>query len=74
MVLGDHRSPFVTSGVRMGTPSLTAMGMKENDMLHAAYWIDRVCKNIGSIDDYAPKIAAEIADYCEQFNVPGFSE
>ncbi|MCL2744653.1 MAG: serine hydroxymethyltransferase, partial [Planctomycetaceae bacterium] len=69
-----HRSPFVTSGVRMGTPSLTAMGMKENDMLRVADWIDRVCKNIGSIDEHAPKISAEIADYCEQFNVPGFSE
>jgi glycine hydroxymethyltransferase len=73
MVPGDHRSPFITSGVRLGTPSLTAMGMKENDMLRVADWIDRVCKNINNIDEHAPKIAAEIADYCKQFKIPGFS-
>ena len=32
MVPGDHRKPTVTSGVRMGTPALTSMGMKEPEM------------------------------------------
>lgn len=71
MVPGDPRSPFITSGVRMGTPSLTAMGMKEADMEKVAAWIDRVCKNINNIDDEAPKIAGEIAEFCKQFKIPG---
>lgn len=74
MVPGDHRSPFVTSGVRLGTPSLTSMGMKEEDMKKVADWIDRVCCNIGNIDEVAPIIRNEIADFCKQFKVPGMCE
>jgi glycine hydroxymethyltransferase len=73
MVLGDHRSPAVTSGVRLGTPSLTAMGMKEADMHKVAGWIDRVCRNIAQIGDEAPVIRREIAEFCKQFTVPGVS-
>ncbi len=71
LVPGDPRSPFVTSGVRMGTPSLTAMGMKEADMENVAGWVDRVCKNINRIEEEAPKIAAEIAEFCGKFNPLG---
>jgi glycine hydroxymethyltransferase len=74
MVPGDTRSPFVTSGVRLGTPSLTAMGMKENDMFNVADWIDRVCRNIRHIDAVAPKIANEIAAFCSQFTPPGYGD
>ena len=73
MVPGDHRSPFVTSGVRLGTPSLTAMGMKESDMHRVANWIDRVCRNVSRIDDEAPVIRREIAEFCSQFTVPGIT-
>ena len=71
MVPGDQRSPFVTSGVRLGTPSLTAMGMKETDMGKVADWIDRTCRNIPRIDEEAPVIRREIAEFCKQFTVPG---
>jgi len=74
MVPGDPRSPFVTSGVRLGTPSLTAMGMKESDMYKVADWIDRVCGNITRIDDEAAVIRAEIAEFCSQFTAPGIAE
>ncbi|MDR1924189.1 MAG: serine hydroxymethyltransferase [Planctomycetaceae bacterium] len=74
MVPGDHRSPFVTSGVRLGTPSLTAMGMKEVDMIKVANWIDRVCRNIKNIDDHAENIKNEIADFCKNFKIPGIRE
>ena len=37
-------------------PALTSMGMKEPEMELVAGWIDRVCKNINSIDAEAPKI------------------
>ena len=71
MVPGDPRSPFVTSGVRLGTPALTSMGMKEPEMDMVAAWIDRVCKNINRIDEEAPKIRNEIAELCAKFNAPG---
>jgi len=74
MVPGDHRSPFVTSGVRLGTPALTSMGMKEPEMELVAGWIDRVCKNINDIDAVAPKIRKEIAELCAKFRVPGVTE
>ena len=74
MVPGDHRSPFVTSGVRLGTPSLTAMGMREADMHKVADWIDRVCRNISRIDDEARVIRKEIAEFCSQFVIPGITE
>lgn len=47
MVPFDQRSPFVTSGIRVGTPALTTRGMKENEMLQIAGFIDSVILNIG---------------------------
>ena len=74
MVPGDHRSPFVTSGVRLGTPSLTSMSMKEPEMELVAAWIDRVCQNIENIDDTAPTIRGEIAELCKKFVIPGITQ
>jgi len=73
MVPGDHRSPFVSSGVRLGTPSLTAMGMKEAEMELVAGWIDRVCQNMANIDAIAATIRGEIAELCKKFVIPGIS-
>ena len=39
---GEARSPFVTSGLRIGTPALTSRGMKEAEMARVAGWIDQV--------------------------------
>lgn len=74
MVPGDKRSPFQTSGVRLGTPSLTSVGMKEDDMKKVAGWIDRVCSNINNIDEVAPTIRAEIAEFCSGFKFPGVDD
>ncbi|GAB6165314.1 serine hydroxymethyltransferase [Thermostilla marina] len=71
MVPGDPRKPFVTSGVRMGTPGLTSMGMKEPEMEKVAEWIDRICRNMDRLDEVAPQVRAEVADLCRQFPVPG---
>ena len=74
MVPGDPRKPFVTSGVRLGTPSLTAMGMKEPEMDMVAGWIDRVCRNMDDLEETAGMIRAEIADLCARFPIPGITE
>jgi len=71
MVPGDPRKPFVTSGVRMGTPALTTMGMKEAEMDLIAKWIDEVCRHLDDLDETAGRIRGEIADLCAQFPIPG---
>jgi glycine hydroxymethyltransferase len=73
MVPGDQRKPFVTSGVRMGTPALTSMGMKEPEMDRIAAWIDRVCRALPDADAEAANVRREIAEMCRQFTVPGIS-
>ena len=42
----DDKSPFVTSGIRVGVPAITTRGMKEADMQTVVDFIDRVLMNI----------------------------
>jgi glycine hydroxymethyltransferase len=46
MVPFDSRSPFQTSGLRVGTPAVTTRGLKEKDMLKIVEMIDKVLSNI----------------------------
>ena len=46
MVPFDDRSPFQTSGIRIGTPAVTTRGMKEEDMMKIVELIDQVIMNI----------------------------
>ena len=65
-VPGETRSPFVTSGVRIGSPALTARGMKEAQFAIIA---DRICDvfdDIGNTEKQ-DKIAAELHDLARQF-------
>ncbi|HEX9778924.1 MAG TPA: serine hydroxymethyltransferase [Geopsychrobacteraceae bacterium] len=62
----DTRSPFVTSGVRIGTPATTTRGLKEPEMIRVAEWIDRALKNIGNGQELTA-IKAEIRELCLQF-------
>jgi len=48
MVPFDDKSPFTTSGIRLGTPAITTRGLKEADMETIADFIDRVVTNIDS--------------------------
>ena len=41
----DPRSPFITSGIRMGTPAVTTCGMKENELTQVGYLISEIMKN-----------------------------
>src|SRR5205814_10140739 len=45
MVPFDDKSPFVTSGMRIGTPAITTRGMKEKDMIKIVELIDDVLMN-----------------------------
>ncbi|MCR9154138.1 MAG: serine hydroxymethyltransferase [Bacteroidetes bacterium] len=61
MVPFDDKSPFVTSGIRLGTPAITTRGLKEADMLSVAKLIDRVISNF---EDEAnlEQVAVEVND------------
>ncbi|MES2478190.1 MAG: serine hydroxymethyltransferase [Bacteroidota bacterium] len=45
MVPFDDKSPFVTSGIRVGVPAITTRGLKENDMAQVVNWLDKVLTN-----------------------------
>ena len=57
-VPGEKRSPFVTSGVRVGTPAITSRGLKEEHMVMIAKWIARVV-NEGEAAVPAVKVEVE---------------
>ena len=65
----DPRPPMVTSGLRLGTPAVTTRGLKENDMVAVADFIDRA---VGARTDSAAlsKIRGEVAEFCKRFPMP----
>ena len=68
MIPGDTRSPFVTSGVRLGTPALTTRGFKEEQMKLVGEWINKALKN--SKDGATlQNIYQEVRELCTQFPV-----
>ena len=62
----ETRSPFVTSGVRIGTPALTTRGMKEAEMDQIAEWIIDVLKNINN-ESQLEKINHAVADFAARY-------
>lgn len=59
MVPFDDKSPFVTSGIRLGTAAVTTRGLKEEDMKKVADFIDAVLMNIDN-DEKLEEIAEEV--------------
>ena len=62
----DPNSPFVTSGLRIGTPAVTARGFKEKEMLLIADWIKDI---ITDFDANKERITAEVQALCTQFPI-----
>lgn len=61
MVPFDDKSPFVTSGIRVGTPAITTRGLVESDMETIVDLIDRVLSNVTN-DELLEEIADEVND------------
>jgi glycine hydroxymethyltransferase len=66
MVPFDTRSPFVTSGIRLGTAALTTKGMKEEEMRLIARMIDRVLKQIND-KSVCKTVLEEVKELSNQF-------
>ena len=62
----ETRSPFVTSGIRIGTPAVTTRGMKEAEMLKIADLIDRVLTNTED-DSIISKVKKEVNELSLNF-------
>ena len=67
-VPNDPRSPFVTSGLRVGTPAVTRRGMKEAEMVELT---NLICDVLDNIEDEAniQAVKAKVQDLCARFPV-----
>jgi len=62
----ETRSPFVTSGIRLGTSAITSRGLKESDMETLANWIDKALTNHGN-EELLQEIKGEVKDFMKDF-------
>lgn len=68
----DPRKPFDPSGIRIGTPALTARGMGKAEMERLGDWMADVVANVGD-EARLDRIAAEVKAMCDGFPAPGLS-
>jgi glycine hydroxymethyltransferase len=67
-VPNDPQSPFVTSGLRIGTPAITSRGFKEAQSIELAGWICDILDHLGDADVEA-QVARQAAAMCSDFPV-----
>jgi glycine hydroxymethyltransferase len=71
----DPRKPFDPSGVRLGTPSITTRGLREEHMPQIAAWMDEAISAALKDDEPAiERIAGEVRDLLAGFPMPGYAE
>ncbi len=63
---GEPLSPFITSGLRIGTPAVTSRGFKEPEMLKIG---DMICDAIEDFEGNKDRISAEVAELCSKFPI-----
>lgn len=68
MVPNDPRSPFVTSGLRLGTPAITTRGFKETEAELIAEWISEILHNINDAATIA-RVKQKVLTLCKDFPV-----
>jgi len=69
----DPRPPYITSGIRLGTPAVTTRGFGQEEMKQVAAWIVQV---ITHSDDTAVhrQVREEVNQMCHRFTVPGIDD
>ena len=65
----DSRPPYLTSGVRLGTPAVTTRGMGPDQMKQIAEWIDAVLTSAGD-ETVIKKAHKQVLDLCRQHPIP----
>ncbi len=65
----ETRSPFITSGIRIGTPAVTTRGMKEKEMMIIADAIDITIKNMND-SDRIKEVKRDMLELCNRFPIP----
>ena len=68
MIPYDEKSPFITSGIRIGTPALTSRGMNDQEMILISELIDKVLSNIDN-DNIIKEVNKEVIDLCKSFKL-----
>lgn len=67
-VPNDPRSPFVTSGLRIGTPAVTRRGFKEAEVIQLTNWICDILDDINN-EATSERVKAQVLDICSRFPV-----
>ena len=70
-VPNDPASPFVTSGIRIGTPAMTTRGFKEGEIIQVSNWISEIINDFGNID-LQKNIKEEVHNLTSNFPVYNF--
>jgi len=72
-VPNDPRSPFVTSGLRVGTPAITTRGFAEAETIELTHWICDVLDSLenGSSETVIPAVKTKVLAVCKRFPVYG---
>ena len=68
MVPFDSRSPFITSGIRIGTPAITTRNMGQTEMKKIVSLIDDVINNHDD-NDNLNRVKNEVINLCESFPI-----
>jgi glycine hydroxymethyltransferase len=67
-VPNDPQSPFVTSGLRIGTPAATRRGFKEAEVEALAGWICDILDAMGD-ESVVDRVRGQVAELCKRFPV-----
>lgn len=67
-VPNDPRSPFVTSGLRLGTPAVTSRGFKQPEIVHLSHWIADILDHMGD-DTVITRVRSDVLALCREFPV-----
>ena len=65
-VPNDPQSPFITSGIRIGTPAVTSRGFKEPEMEKIAQWLYEI---VTDFDGNKDRVCKEVLELCEKFPI-----
>ncbi len=70
-VPNDPRSPFITSGLRVGTPAITTRGFKEEECKQLTNWMCDVLESLenGTSETVIPEVKGKVLEICQKFPV-----